>query len=544
MSKTFGRADQPNILEPHQGFSTWRTERSGTDKGGGGLAILYKDTLPAHQWTPSVPPRLQYIMNERQWLLLDNQKERCAILHVYIACQTTRNDNFLKWNEDLFWLITQEAIKLRKQGFIVLAMGDFNSRVGALPGLEGNTPDTNMNTPMFMSFIREVNMIIINTLPLSKGLFTRFMDSSGRPGTKSLLDYGLIDGDHIDTVTTFIIDEEARHACGSDHALLECDLVFSPRPKVKWSFQTPLQYNITGITDFSTFQSNLDSLASSIRLDKFSALSAEEMLPHVSETLNQSAMKSFGLKFKKRKRGNKLPRSVIALIRTKNAVSREYRVSLISGSSSSAEHLLQKLNEMKNLVKDSLVDVKLGRRNNLRAKLLRADPTRRKFWRFIRNQMSSAGNISAIYDKDGQMVFDQTEIEEAVLHHFGIAFQGKRYPILTPETPPDQIDTAKAEIDLILLQNPTPLPATQFEDEVCSPYTFLELDHLLGKLPSGKACGYDKISNEMLKNSSFLFKQYLLIFLNKIIEDGSVPPDLNLGKCMLLFKVSSKSLKV
>ena len=66
-------------------------------------------------------------MNERQWLLLDNQKERCAILHVYIACQMTRNDNFLKWNEDLFWLITQEAIKLRKQGFIVLAMGDFNS---------------------------------------------------------------------------------------------------------------------------------------------------------------------------------------------------------------------------------------------------------------------------------------------------------------------------------------------------------------------------------------------------------------------------------
>ena len=155
-----------------------------------------------------------------------------------MACQTTRNDNFLKWNEDLFWLVTKEAIKLRKLGFIVLALGDFNSRVGLLPGLEGNTPDTNLNAPMFLNFICEVNMVIINTLPISRGLFTRFMDSSNLPGTRSLLDYGAIDSDHVDTVTTFLIDEDARHACGSDHALLECDLEFSSRPNIKWSFHS------------------------------------------------------------------------------------------------------------------------------------------------------------------------------------------------------------------------------------------------------------------------------------------------------------------
>ena len=176
------------MVDPPPGFSTWRTERGGSDKGGGGLAILYKETLPAHQWNPPVPEQLRYIMNERQWLLLDNQKERCAFLHVYIACQSTRNDGFIKWNEDLFFLITQETKKLRKLGFMVLAMGDFNSRVGNITGLEANTPDTNMNTPMFLNFASEVNMLIINTLPVAKGLFTRFMNSSGQPGTKSLLD--------------------------------------------------------------------------------------------------------------------------------------------------------------------------------------------------------------------------------------------------------------------------------------------------------------------------------------------------------------------
>ena len=66
---------------------------------------------------------------------------------------------------------------------VVIAMGDFNTRVGQLPGLEGNTPDINQNTPMFMSFVTEVNMVIMNTLPIAKGLFSRFMNNSGLPGT-------------------------------------------------------------------------------------------------------------------------------------------------------------------------------------------------------------------------------------------------------------------------------------------------------------------------------------------------------------------------
>ena len=140
--------------------------------------MLYKNTLTAHEWNPSVPPNLTYIKNERQWLLLDNKKQRCAFLHLYIACQNNKSDAFLQWNEDLFFLITQEAVRLKKQGFVIIGMGDFNSRVGNLPGLDFNTPDTNKNTPMFINFITEINLLIMNTLPITKGTFTRFMDSS------------------------------------------------------------------------------------------------------------------------------------------------------------------------------------------------------------------------------------------------------------------------------------------------------------------------------------------------------------------------------
>ena len=54
---------------------------------------------------------------------------------------------------------------------------------------------------MFLTFVAEVNLVIVNSLPISKGLFTRFMDNSGHHGTKFLLDYGVNDGDQVNTIT-------------------------------------------------------------------------------------------------------------------------------------------------------------------------------------------------------------------------------------------------------------------------------------------------------------------------------------------------------
>ena len=47
-----------------------------------------------------------------------------------------------------------------------------------------------------------------------------------------------------------------------------------------------------------------------------------------------------------------------------------------------------------------------------------------------------------------------------------------------------------------------------------------------------------RIPNKLLKNCSYNFKQFLLVFLNRILEDGAVPEALNIGKCMLIFKVN------
>ena len=397
MSETHGRADQPSVMEAITGYKTWNTERSGNDKNGGGLTILYRESLVAHQWIPTVPSTLSYVSSERQWLLLNLPGgKKCAFLSIYVACQSFTSDHYMQWNEDLFHLVTQEAINLRRQGFMVLAMGDFNTRIGQVPGLEGNTRDVNSNHPMFMGFVSEVNLFILNTLPISKGLFTRFMSGS-QTGSDSLLDYGLIDVDHVNTVSSFIIDEDARYECGSDHALLECEIVLVPGPRIDWSVQDVIHYNFHENTDFTLYKSNCDQAMKGIPLDKFADLSAVDMLPHITDSINSSAKKSFGLKIKKKKRGLRLPKNIITLIKEKNELSKTLKNCEADLGQDEVHRLSEELQDLKLRIKEGITDVKILKRKRFRLKMLRSDPTRRRFWRFLKSQTKAAGCITALY---------------------------------------------------------------------------------------------------------------------------------------------------
>ena len=539
ISETFGRSDQHCDPVQIPGFSTWKTERGGTDKGGGGLCIFYKDALRPHCWSPKVPANLDYVKNERQWLLLTNGQERVAFLHIYVACQSHKNDGYLQWNEDLFHLVTTETIKLRRDGFTVLSLGDFNTRVGCIPGLEQNTPDTNRNTPMFLNFITQANLVIINTLPIAQGIFTRFMDSTGRPGSQSVLDYGLIDSEHVHTVTSFVIDQEARHSCGTDHALLFATLEFGARTSVKWRYQEVIQYNFQDNTDFTEFQSSLDAGIATTPLHVFSNLDTDQMLPHLSEKINESGKQCFGLKVRKKKKGLKLPKPILDKIKLKNEIAKQlHHLHHYTGSPnpSHLDVLQQNLSTVKSEIKDLMCDFKLQRRHKLRNKLLLKDPSRKKFWRFLKSQICAAGTITAAY-KEEKIVFDQAEIEEAVLDHFGQIFKGQRHPVFVDGIQNDQVTLALQELEEILLAGPSQFQPTHFEAEVCVPFTATELNKILGALPTGKAIGYDGIPHEFLKHSGVTFRQYLLAFLNKIIMDGKVPSTMNIGKCMLIHKV-------
>ena len=131
MSETHGRLESPTTLVPPPGYSLLETVRGGRDKQGGGLLLAYRSTLNAHHWIPSVDSSKAYVANERQWLLVQGDGGlKVAVLSCYLACQRRDHDQFISWNQDLYSLMAHECQVLKSQHYQILAMGDFNARVG------------------------------------------------------------------------------------------------------------------------------------------------------------------------------------------------------------------------------------------------------------------------------------------------------------------------------------------------------------------------------------------------------------------------------
>jgi len=107
----------------------------------------------------------------------------------------------------------------------------------------------------------------------------------------------------------------------------------------------------------------------------------------------------------------------------------------------------------------------------------------------VKKHAQSVGNISAVLNADGKMVFNLDKIDEAVMNHFSNIFNGERLPPISAKpTPPSQLDAIMTEIQQIIDGDISYEPDA-FEEVVCSGYTFPELDSELQKRPSGKACG-------------------------------------------------------
>ena len=366
------------------------------------------------------------------------------------------------------------------------------------------------------------------------------MDDSGQRG--AVLDYGLIDNEHVQLVTSFIIDEQARFSCGSDHALLVASLTISPTPKVSWSHHEVVQYDFNSGSSFLEYQKELDIHATKIPLSQFEEMSTEEMIPHLTSTLNDSGMKTFGIRIKKKKTNKKLPRNIVDMLKEKHSlttrISQNIQADPFPLPASEVDNLSLELASLKGKLKDMVADYKLHKIHTLRSQTLRKDPTRRKFWRFLKTQIKAAGNISGAYDASGQMVFQQHEIEAAVLSHFTKIFDGQKSPVFIEPTYQDQVALSIEEIDAVLGSTQTEVPHDKHEARICKEFSFTELEIALAALPDGRAAGIDNVPNEFLKHCSFKYKQYLLVFLNRIIRSGTVPDELNRGKCMLIFKVS------
>ena len=63
-----------------------------------------------------------------------------------------------------------------------------------------------------------------------------------------------------------------------------------------------------------------------------------------------------------------------------------------------------------------------------------------------------------------------------------------------------------------------------------------EILNLIAKLVAKKACGYDHISNRILKTTSYIIAPYLCQMYNNCIRQGVFPDAYKIAKVIPLFK--------
>ena len=89
-------------------------------------------------------------------------------------------------------------------------------------------------------------------------------------------------------------------------------------------------------------------------------------------------------------------------------------------------------------VKNLLIQDGLRKRAKLRTRLLINDPSKKKFWSYVKKSTKKADEITAAYNENGSAVYTQSEIEDSVLNTFTKIFNGQDTPVFTQEEQQDQ----------------------------------------------------------------------------------------------------------
>ena len=411
--------------------------------------------------------------------------------------------------------------------------------------MEENHPSTNANTPFFREFVSTLNLVILNTLPQSSGLFTHFFARAGFAPSESVLDYGLFDNEHSEMVSSFCIDSDARYLCGSDHAMLTATIEFGVTERIAVHQNEVTYYHLPVDDNYTKFYEELDPLLLARPTEDFKKMSLDDQHLHLVNSLTEVCQKQFLRPSRFRhKRRTKLPRRLVQLIRLERLLKRELRGLRAETLRDPAlqpvlDEVLRLLSLHSGSVADQLSLLSLARRRRVQTHLLRKDPTLRKFWQFIRSESLSSHRITAAYDSGGKVVFDVPQVHESVLSTWGEVFSGQRDPLFPPgSTPPLSPDftSIPSEVRKSLVAGLPEYQPDFHEDVVCRPFTRVSLSSSLSQLKGGKSRGPDNLPAEVLKFHSPTLLTYLLIFYNNIFQVGLVPEMLNLMKCILLHK--------
>ena len=110
-------------IDGYEHFEVKRSDVAEHKQGGGLVCYTRKvDGLIFKTHTPDILDKdLEYVNYERIWLTIDSLHSKTAVLSAYMGCQY-EDDRHEAWNEGIYHVLTQEAVKLRAEGYRLILM--------------------------------------------------------------------------------------------------------------------------------------------------------------------------------------------------------------------------------------------------------------------------------------------------------------------------------------------------------------------------------------------------------------------------------------
>ena len=542
------------------------------DKGGGGLAIYTRkaDGLVFKDFDPDLPDQaLAFVRNERAWKTVETSNGKTAICTVYAGFQS-HDDMNADWNNSLYSVLRMEVASLRRDGFRVVLLGDFNGHVGDNPatgGIVGNKTDINRNGRRFLDFLHDTNCVHVNGYQnLATGIWTR-----QRAGVSSVIDYGVIAQEHLKSVKSMFIDDQGLHGGGSDHNWIFLDLDDSFVKKIRVS-NLPIKrasWNLTPNQDWSGFQDMLNILVD--ETDK--TLDATDLSKRVADILVKAGAEKIGFRSKSVKKSmiaTMLPRDLVAELQLKRQMEKDWKSKSTLFSSTPVAQRTEEMQdsllraekafqEQRSSVEKSFFIF----RGNDRAKVLKkcsgnSQEARKYFWSYVNKKHLQSSEIDAVLTEDGVLHCSPEDVIHEVEGHLVRLYSGDLDPI-PPDVPANDhgyasnlcppFTTSDPSCDHPYSSSASPrLPTSDGSGSLeTDPDGWMNRDFILSDivqavktLKCNKAVGIDHIPNEFLINGGTKFWNLLTLLYNKVKKSGVFPPGWNKGRVTLVHKKGSK----
>ena len=419
------------------GYAWQELNRTAGQKNGGGLAVMYKEDRTIATWEGL--PSDEEISRERMWITYNSGTEKYGFIHAYLACETSRRQEFYENNVQLLSIITSEIEYLRSLDFKIVLCGDLNAWTGVtgVHGMIGNRTTVNQNGQLLIDFMDSHSMKIANKLECADGKFTRF-PPEGFAGGKSILDLFVIDDVLEHQIKSVWVDEDNQYQLKSDHRLVTMVLEhIDEQPVFIWRPWKP-KFKIDP-ERMPTYAELLEAELCPFGL--YMEMSPEDMYVQLLAAIDKVGMDLFKIGGLQRRR-MEINSGVRELRKQQRNMKKE------------GKHLGMKYISLSRKIEKKIANIRAQKTSekfsvseNLARKKLLLNPNVTDFWKYVQFGKRGDVAITLAQDQHGVTVATKKEVKKAFYEEFRQRFEASRKKGKTK--PKEKSDPGENYIDYI-----------------------------------------------------------------------------------------------